>query len=199
MNKAEALATRYNRMYGYEWLAIPEYFTEKRFNNVHGNIYISFVDTVAARRAIDTCFKYNIGQIRSIDDYHNRFILWIDAGNTANCSNVFCSMLGQNTIIDQYPNLQDDVITPSCSTIQALKNQSLFINVFTADIVANILWEAIYENKDLPNIVYFNQEFLNIKKVYENTDKQPKSRKPKQSNRIPSKSPRRRIQTAAAG
>lgn len=197
LNKAEALASRYNRMYGYEWIAVPEYFNEARFREIpNGNIYISFTDKVSARQSIHKCFKSQKA-VSNTDDYHEKFICWIDAGNSKTKSNVFFSLLGQKTIIDHYPDIKDDETTPSCSTIAALEQQSLFINVFTADIVASLLWDAIYENKDLPNIVYFNSDFLNIKKVYENTDQQPKNNKRKQNTRIHSKSSRRGVQAAA--
>lgn len=167
LNKAEALVTRYNQMYGFEWIAKPDYFSEREFAKMGpANIYISFVDKVNARKAINKCFKSK-QEFKSLDDYENAMLMWIDAGNSSNKSNVFCSLYGQYTIIDKYPNLKDLPDAPSCSTAEALTQQNLFINVFTADIAASILWDAIYEAKSLPNIVYFNSQFLNIKRVYE--------------------------------
>lgn len=185
LNKAEALVTRYNTMYGFEWIAMPVHFTKQLANRLpSGNIYLSFVDNVKSRRVIDSYFKES-QKLNDTDDYEYAKLMWIDAGNTASTSNVFLSLYGQKTIIDRFPDLQESPDTPSCSTVEALQQQNLFINVFTADIVANLLWDAIYEGRNLPNIVYFNNDFLNIKKVYETADNSQKSSKPKKRLRIP--------------
>ena len=172
LNKAEALVTRYNEMYGFEWIAYPEYFSKKHFEKIPpANIYISFVDTVKARKAINECFKLP-QRLTTTDEFEHARLLWIDGGNTSSKANVFCSLTDQLTIIDRYPDLEEEPDKPSCSTAEALVQQNLFINVFTADIVASLLWDAIYEAKELPNIVYFNINFLNIKRVYEYSNPQ---------------------------
>jgi PRTRC genetic system ThiF family protein len=171
-NKAEALVNRYNRMYGYNWQAYPDYMTSTTLEKLKSNIIISCVDKIKPRRIIDAYFKFKGMMQYEEDAMWGQPMLWIDTGNTKSTSNIFCSVPSDLTIIDRYPNLEDDDSLPSCSTAQALSQQSLFINTITADIAALMLWDLLYLFKVPEPVTFINLNTLKISQSNENNNQE---------------------------
>ena len=170
LNKAEALVTRYNHMYGFEWQAYTDYVNHARLNDISANIIVTCVDKLQPRRIINGLMKSAIKTDYGNDSRWQEPMLWIDTGNTRNTSNIFASVPGDKTIIDHYPNLKEDDTMPSCSTAEALLNQSLFINTITADIAAMMLWDLLYLYKIPANTTFINLERLSIKQSHEDNN-----------------------------
>ena len=170
INKAEVLANRYNRMYGFSWQCYPYYINKERLNEIAANIIVTCVDKVEPRRVIDKYMKDSLKFKLSDDHYYQKPMLWIDTGNTQMTSNIFASVPADRTIIDTFPNLEDDPTVPSCSTAAALINQSLFINTITADIAAMMLWDLLYLYKLPANSTYINLNRLSIKQSHEDNN-----------------------------
>ncbi|TKT84892.1 PRTRC system ThiF family protein [Dyadobacter frigoris] len=157
INKAAALNNRINRFFGSNWKAFPYRFDDKIADSCKmANIYISCVDTVAARFEIAKVLKAVSEQKRYNRD---KPLYWIDCGNSQNTGQVILSTVSEikqpdsklyktvaslPMVTDEYGQLlttsekQDN--TPSCSLAEALEKQDLFINSTLANMGASLLW-----------------------------------------------------------
>jgi PRTRC genetic system ThiF family protein len=134
-NKATVLINRINLFWGTRWRAEPTYFDEQTFDRINDrsiDLLIGCVDTRAARSII----------ARALTKPRNRTAYWLDLGNNA-ASGQF--VLGQplnarnrrkaarlRTVGELYPEIIDaeagEDPLPSCSAVEALDRQELFIN-----------------------------------------------------------------------
>lgn len=149
--KATALVQRINLFYGTRWEACVTRFNTGTTGYITaGHIVISCVDTIAARlsiwRVMKKCRCY-----------------WLDLGNGATTGQV---VLGETEghfaknwqgrfserrnrlphVFDLFPDLRrqkDKKTEPSCSLIEALARQDLFINSTLANAGGQLLWQLI--------------------------------------------------------
>lgn len=151
-SKAIALIEKYNLTHGLNWEAKPQ-----KFDNVDYNIVISCVDSVASRREIANmyCEKGDRNPNLRTEDLWRKY-LWIDCGNgydygqvivtplyTKKKKNGTVKIFGAKTFFDYFPNAVENTEEASCSVLESLNKQNLFINKFIANLACNWLYEAI--------------------------------------------------------
>jgi PRTRC genetic system ThiF family protein len=172
MNKATALVTRINRYYGLNWLGMPYKFGNRRKGKSFrtSNILITCSDNTESRISAVNAMK------KPTDShYYHLPRYWMDIGNRQKDGQIVLGTLGLHsqpessyevvhnldTLFDLYPdykylaNSSDQ--GPSCSLMEALREQDLFINGTLAHLGANMLWKLLTN--------YFIEEhaiFLNL-------------------------------------
>ncbi|MGP1715742.1 MAG: PRTRC system ThiF family protein [Methylophilus sp.] len=143
-NKAILLVNRINNFHNLDWDAVPTNFSHTtRFYLKNSNLVISCVDSVKSRREIHDVLAY-LHRNGDKDNY------WLDMGNAENYGQVIFGQfrppkerepsdsLRLKTVTDLYPDMLDeskdpvDVDTPSCSVMESLHKQGLFINKLVA-------------------------------------------------------------------
>lgn len=154
LSKAIALISRCNRFFGTGWKAVNKKF-DCQSGNAKAAIYISCVDTVAARYEIaEVLAGINSSHYANIPRY------WMDFGNGKDTGQVILSTIGKvkqpksekYETIDSLPFITDefgellrhsetDGDTPSCSLAEALEKQDLFINSTLAQMGCSMLWQ----------------------------------------------------------
>lgn len=143
LNKATTLINRYNLAHNLTWKAEPRHVTEEDLRNC--DIVITCVDNRAARALVH----------KTVTQSHNFVAYWLDLGNSSNTGQVILgsphnavnprSRTRLRTSAEIWPSIvntslpEDD--TPSCSTIEALDRQDLFINNTLATTALNMLWQ----------------------------------------------------------
>ena len=154
-NKAHALATRINRSYGFTWDSYACNFhfdNSNQYTDIPYNVYITCVDTIWFRlhmeKSIDFIKRRKTVDTRGVPAY------WIDAGNNKYTGQVICGTISLPEFkknveskrkllrvaeIHDYSKIVEDKDQPSCSMIEALEGQSLFVNAQMALCVGIIL------------------------------------------------------------
>lgn len=144
-NKAVVLANRINLSSGTKWDAIPRHITSTDVINLRPDIVIACVDNRAARRAVH----------EGADHPNSSVTYTLDLGNTATSGQVILGTpkhahhreTGPRlpTAPELHPELVDTSMpeddTPSCSTIESLDKQDLYINDTLATHALNLLWQ----------------------------------------------------------
>lgn len=155
VNKAIALLTRVNRFFGYDWEAYPEMFNEKR-----ANIYVSCVDSAAARLELREIIRKS--PVNGEPHYKSKY--WLDIGNLQKTGQVVLGTApgisiaqpksDQSTtekmpdVVKLFPQLRtikEEEQGPSCSIAQSLNRQDLFINSTLAQFGVNLIWKLFRE------------------------------------------------------
>lgn len=139
-NKAICMIEKINRFYGYSWNAIPEKYDA---NITDADILITCVDNYKTRESI---FKNTLSQQ----------LYWIDCGNFFDYGQVILSTFApikSKTLNNNF--LKADFLkamkssgkeqesAPSCSLMEALEKQHLFINPMIANIAASMIYEML--------------------------------------------------------
>ncbi len=171
--KAAALINRVNRFFGTNWKSQCQKITAKSpADSLRGNITITCVDSVKARKEVATLLRKIDGRQQS----RNRPIYWMDFGNSRHTGQVVLSTVAtvkQPTskkyeavnalpfITQEFKSLlasskEDD--TPSCSMAEALAKQDLFINTSLCALGASLLWSMFREG-----MIQYRGFFLNLK------------------------------------
>lgn len=155
LSKASTLITRSNRFFGTQWKAVGKTFTADSAQRAA--IYISCVDTAAARFAIAEALEQHKGSSSHSDTPR----YWIDFGNAKDTGQVILSTIGNVKqpesemylpverlpfVTEEYGELlrisdTDDI--PSCSLAEALEKQDLFINGTLAQLGCSLLWNLL--------------------------------------------------------
>lgn len=122
------------------------------------DLLISCVDSRASRAQLH--------QIAS--SYNHPFKLWLDCGNTSRTGQV---ILGTPGITDHrkhrlpwatevHPELMDTTLpadnAPSCSALEAIRSQDLFVNKRVALVAVDLLWELFREGSIEHHGCYFD-------------------------------------------
>lgn len=144
-NKATVLINRLNLSYGLEWRALPRSVSDGDLSaDVH--FLISCVDTRRARQGIH----------HALTKRNNRTCYWLDLGNTRATGQFVlgCPKNAYNprsksrlrTAAELFPELVSnlpDEAEPSCSTLQALERQDLFVNDVLVAASLNLVWRLL--------------------------------------------------------
>lgn len=135
-NKASVLIQRINMAMGLNWEAEESRFDDE--TNLHDtDLIVGCVDNRATRKAIAHKYPW-------------RPIYWLDMGNTQHGGQIVLGQIGQQKelphIGDLFPETLDASLdalddTPSCSMVESLEKQSLFINRAMALYGLNLLAE----------------------------------------------------------
>ncbi|PTQ91831.1 PRTRC genetic system ThiF family protein [Mucilaginibacter yixingensis] len=176
--KSVVLINRVNRSQGTNWKAVPERFSSKTLHllpaSCKANIYITCVDTAAARLDIDHVLRWI--SLNARNDRAKPYY-WMDLGNSRYTGQLVLSTLAEirqpqserfrpvavlPPIIDEFRDLlekTDDHDEPSCSQSEALRKQDLYINSAIALYGAELLWQLLTDG-----MIENRGVFLDIKK-----------------------------------
>jgi PRTRC genetic system ThiF family protein len=144
-NKAIILVNRLNLSCGLDWQASPHAFSNTDLtSDVH--LFISCVDTRDARRTIH----------HTLAREQNRTRYWLDLGNTRSTGQFVlgCPQNGFNrrssvrlrTAAEIFPEIISTLpeeTEPSCSTLQALERQDLFVHDVLVAASLNLVWRLL--------------------------------------------------------
>lgn len=171
MNKAVALITRINRFFGTSWKAMPVLYTK---NTDHyerlANITISCVDTIKARKEINSAVKVKYGK----SDPTLKPFYWMDLGNTQNTGQFIIGTLTNSltklpTVFEAFPSMKkqkDKQSGPSCSLAEALDKQDLFINSTLVQLAMGLLWKLFREGEISYHGAFINLNTLKVAPIY---------------------------------
>jgi len=142
-NKAVALISRINRSYGLDWDCNPVKY-EYSYDRV--DFLITCVDSWEQRKLIWENIKPTRG-------HSPKYIYWMDIGNGKNDGQIILSHYKYKkkmpSIIEHAKGSEisenDEKI--SCSMIESLNNQGMFINKTMATMAADLIFKLIYIGK----------------------------------------------------
>lgn len=158
-NKAECLVSRFNRLYGNDWEANPDIFDNTKIRE-KGNIWITCVDNVKARKQIAKMFR-KANHPQGADSAYNEYysFYWLDLGNAQRTGQ---AILGSNRVPQpdskeydtieylpilteqfDYAKVRDNDSGPSCSMAEALTKQDLFVNSVLVQTAGSLLWSLL--------------------------------------------------------
>lgn len=146
INKSIAVVHRANMLLGTAWRAVPGRFSENELHNVaQYHLVITAVDNLATRRLIANAFGHD-------DDRYETNTLWLDMGVDRKQAQVVLGACGHNSLGDELPNvvahfpallsLSETHSAPSCSAVDSLARQDLFINEAVAGAASQLLWQC---------------------------------------------------------
>ena len=175
--KALACIEKINNFYGFDWVAYPTKMTREVRNTnfrtgvglVPEGFLISCVDSGIARAEIALSWKH----------YPDKFY-WIDTGNGFDFGQIIMASQGvkqpENTrkikytktlpsILDLHPALATVERTTSCSGIESLQWQDLFINRQIATYTIDFLWKFITKGYTNHQGLYLNFSKNEIREI----------------------------------
>ena len=154
-NKANCLVSRFNRIYGLNWKAVPYKWTSG--HNTNTNIIITCVDNIKTRLDVGKAMKNEKKKLNTSPEYRTYY--WLDLGNAQKTGQVilgsspinqpkskkFDSISELPLVTDMHDLTQqkDEDSGPSCSLAEALEKQDLFINSTLAQAAGSLLWNLI--------------------------------------------------------
>ena len=160
-NKASVLIERVNRVYGTAWKS-----SEKKIEagiRLNGNLFISAVDNVEARRHFYMGFmdsKINIQDTK-------RAYYWLDMGNGKDFGQIILTD-GKKIpgLFQMFPDLRDDPDDgPSCSMQEALARQDLFVNSILTQYAGKMVWDLLSKETIEYHAVFVNLRNLETSKI----------------------------------
>lgn len=151
--KAIALAEKYNLAYGMSISCKVRKVTME--HKLNCNVVFSCVDNVKARRTIVELFKFTYKHRRE----QEKNLVLIDCGNSYNHGQVVVttSDFKKHNFFYLYPDAVDSKNETSCSLLEAIGKQNLFVNKRIATYAVNWLYEAI-RNTFYQNLGYVFSE-----------------------------------------
>jgi PRTRC genetic system ThiF family protein len=166
---AKVAVERVNRFFGTEWDFELEKYSRK--NHLLGNIMISCVDSLSARREIKYCLDtfHPQRQEQGMDNLWERPFYWLDSGNGRKYGQVVLGTSKQNCVekkdmlpdvFDMFPQWliqEDDGDEPSCSLEEAIGKQDLFICNTMATYASQLIWQLLKQGK-----IDYHGAFINL-------------------------------------
>jgi PRTRC genetic system ThiF family protein len=161
--KSEVLIERVNRFFNLNWASVTEIYTAQM-----ANIVITCTDTITSRKQIKKSIKN-----KQMNNDLTRPYLWIDCGNGNFNGNVIGHFL-------KYPaetpdpfkrfnqkanNWETEDHTPSCSIMEALLKQSLFVNTWAANIAAQLVYDVCTKSEIDWCGAFYNTNTLQVNKI----------------------------------
>ena len=162
--KSVALINRINRFFGTGWKAKSRNFPKVRAgflqDELLASIYITCVDNIETRFELGS----TLGNYKSSNNQLNQPRYWFDFGNSKDSGQVICSTIGtveqpnskKFTPVSNLPFVTEEFEhllrsseekdeAPSCSLVDSLKKQSLFINSTLANLGCDLLTTLLFE------------------------------------------------------
>lgn len=151
-NKAQVLAARYNAFYGMEIEAHPQAFEIEDHHPLfrQGGILIGCTDSAK--------FRLDFQKVFERIDGHSQPVLWLDLGNEDSTGQYVLGAKGRVNI--ELPSVADlfgrqleqvasrkEENTPTCSLLEAVEIQSLFINRMMATWAASLLYDLFKQGR----------------------------------------------------
>jgi len=169
-NKAEVMISRVNRFYSLQWDAEQSLYDGYAtwHHSQRADIVISCVDSVKARK--------DVWQITA--DKTTKY--WMDIGNDRRTAQVILGSNGSRKekqargtrdilphFFDEFPDVEDDPDddTPSCSALESLNAQDLFVNKIVASYAAHMLWQLLKDFQIDYQGMFINLETMQIRKI----------------------------------
>jgi len=158
-NKAQVLISRINLSCSLNWLAVPQ-----RFGSAYGketwDIVISCVDTRAARSSLHRA---------ALSKGFHLWKYWLDCGNDLHTGQVILGTprragselkRGLPCATELHPELMDTALpeddTPSCSAMEALSKQDLFVRRMVSTHALDLLWQLLRNGELTHHARYFD-------------------------------------------
>lgn len=183
LNKAQCLVTRINNFFGNDWAAIPDLYPvcpkDARRDNM-ANITITCTDNVKSRIDLWKVLK----AVPELDYTNNDTpIYWLDFGNSQSSGQVVLgtvprkitqpeshlyetvSSLKVVTRLVRYSKVKDNDSGPSCSLVEALEKQDLFINSTPAQLGCNLLWKMFRHGMIEHHGLYLNLSTMKVNPI----------------------------------
>ncbi len=146
LNKATVLINRINLSCGLTWEAYPHHLEADDLRRSNADLVVSCVDSRRARATVKRGLASYGGVV-----YH------LDLGNTRDTGQMVlgCPLNSYNprkkdrlrTAFELFPELTDTTLpeddTPSCSTMEALEKQDLFVNDMLVTSALALLWRLL--------------------------------------------------------
>lgn len=156
-NKAEVLIGRINLSCGVVWRSCPQKFNSDRARK-NWDIVISCVDTRKSRKELhQAAFSKGL--------YTWRY--WLDCGNDLSNGQVILGTPGSTArdalpcATQLHPELMDLSLpeddTPSCSAVEALSRQDLYVGKEASLHALNLLWQLLRDKALADHARYFDQ------------------------------------------
>ena len=161
-NKAVCLVTRINRMYGFQWKAIPT-----RYKPDSGsNIVISCVDSIKSRKEI--YLHLSRKQTKATDE--QRTYYWIDCGNSKDSGQIIIGTLDKSAFklphfFDRFPDVKEAPEIHSCSMADSLSRQDLLINQTMALHCCSMIWRMFRTGKIESAGMYVNHKLYQTSSI----------------------------------
>ena len=139
--KVNAVLDRYNEEFGLRWIGIPKRF-EDDSDEINANIVFSCVDSISSRKKI--CKSWSAKSNRYWREYERKHFL-IDCGNGYDYGQVIVSSqeMPNHNFFHYFADQVDTPDQPSCSMLESIGKQNLFINKHISSLAVNWLYEAI--------------------------------------------------------
>lgn len=160
--KSNVIVNRVNRYFGLDWESNTE-----RIEKIHGfNIVISCVDNIKTRKIIakTRSKKFN----KEVEPYRKR-LYWLDFGNSKNYGQYVLSTFDNieqpsvrnikhflPNVFELFGKMKEDKSEPSCSMMESLNQQDLFINLQLATAGINLLWKLLKDH-----VITYQGQFIN--------------------------------------
>jgi len=178
--KTTVLITRINRFFGLDWQAHPTDYKpalkKQECTAVRSNILISCTDTVASRKTIAKMWMRSTNA--GVSDY-SKLYYWLDFGNSQKTGQVVLGSFGNIaqpskdgvakllTVVEKFDlsKVDEDAQGPSCSLIESLHNQDLFVNSTLAQLGMDLLWKLFRELKITYHGCYMNLETMKVNPI----------------------------------
>lgn len=192
LNKALVSVTRINRYYGLDWIAKPEHVNSAK--QLKHNIVISCVDMAETRVQIAEWLQVCLSTKQSHEpDTRNYY--WLDYGNLQHTGQVVLGTVGRVEQVKYDKNRNETIHTleqrqsrayklpnvvellpdikkikskdtgPSCSLLQALNRQDLFINSTLANLGLALLWRLFREGRTDYQGAYLNLKTMQVNAI----------------------------------
>lgn len=182
LNKAACLISRINNFFGNDWAAeqrhYPSNVKDARQNDM-ANIFITCTDNTESRLTLWEILK----QLREMKHYDMQNPLyWLDIGNGQTFGQVLLgtvqdirqpkskkfqtvSALPAITEYVDYEQVKNEDSGPSCSLVEALEKQDLFINSTLAQFGCNILWKMFRYGSIEHRGIYLNLDTMKVNPI----------------------------------
>ena len=173
LNKGQVIIGRVNRFFGLSWEAVPHMWTGAQQDSyLHHTVYISAVDSAAARKLIAARLQRSPGGV-----------YWLDTGNTSTTGQAILGLLGKEgiqqpkgitntvpalpTVTDLYPDIGEndtsDLQGPSCSVRESIERQSLPINRWVSTCVFQLLWQGLRKGYLTHHGAFVNSDTMTVR------------------------------------
>lgn len=166
-NKAKVMIERVNRYFGLQWEYMDSNYAGWTSHNMPPDFTISCVDSIESRKIVQQSYER-----RPSGRY------WMDIGNDQRKAQIILGLKGDyikedrpSTILphffEEYGDIEDDPndLTPSCSAMESLNRQDLFVNKIIASYATHMLWQLLKDFQIDYRGMYINLESMNINKI----------------------------------
>jgi len=158
-NKAVQAIGRINRTYGFDWTGHPTPFK----GHMH-NIVITAVDSWETRKIV----WREIENTKGSRQMETNPLYWLDVGNGPNDGQAILWSRSQPrkmySVVDYSKGsvISTELERESCSMLESLNNQGMFINKFMATVATEMLYKLLYNQQIDHNAMIVNLDSMRM-------------------------------------